>query len=185
MKKFICMLLLFVLVLTGCRAGTSAGTQGMDTVPNGTTAPAQAVPEIKPAKPMTEIPETSGNQLVGFSDPGILRTPYDGTPDAIRYVTTPDQLPGEDAFAAFDEAFFEEHSLVLITKTANSGSVKLSIRAIELVGNTATVTLGSEMSGDVGTMDMATWLLWAVVEKDLDCSWALAGDNGHSAPASS
>jgi hypothetical protein len=30
------------------------------------------------------------------------------------------------------------------------------------------------MEGDVATTDMATWMLWAEVDKGLDCEWTLA-----------
>ena len=39
--------------------------------------------------------------------------------------------------------------------------------------STGTVTLSREMNGDVGTMDMATWLLWAVIDRDDSVTWSV------------
>ena len=57
----------------------------------------------------------------------------------------------------------------MVVDTVTSGSVKV---AIDSVGN-GTVTLRKEMSGDVGTADMATWLLWAEVDQGLAESWTV------------
>ena len=35
------------------------------------------------------------------------------------------------------------------------------------------MTLAKEMSGTVGTADMATWLLWAEVEQGLTENWTV------------
>ena len=53
-----------------------------------------------------------------------------------------------------------------------------------IIVNTAycvTVTLKRTLAGEVGTADMATWMLWAEVEKGLDYSWNLK-DAGQSLP---
>ena len=54
--------------------------------------------------------------------------------------------------------------------TVTSGSVKV---AIDSVGN-GTVTLSKEMSGDAGTADMATWLLWAEVDQGMTENWTIS-----------
>ena len=53
--------------------------------------------------------------------------------------------------------------------TVTSGSVKVSIGFL----GDGTVTLAKEMSGTLGTADMATWLLWAEVDQGLTDTWTV------------
>ena len=58
-------------------------------------------------------------------------------------------------------------------ETVSSGSVQLEIGGIYRDGDTATVKLNRAMSGDFGTADMATWLLWVEVDAGLELTWKL------------
>uniref|UniRef100_UPI001C9E8AF7 hypothetical protein n=1 Tax=Klebsiella pneumoniae TaxID=573 RepID=UPI001C9E8AF7 len=72
--------------------------------------------------------------------------------------------------AGYDEAYFVEKALVVVYETVSSGSVQVDIASID----GGVVTLSHEMSGNVGTADMATWLLWAEVDAGLDYTWSVA-----------
>ena len=161
MKKWIVMLLVLALLTTGCHSGNPGET----TPETETTAPARTE-----AVGTESLPE---NGALTFRDRDKLRVPYVGNQNGVRYITAPDQLPKNDAFAAFDETFFRENALVLVTCTLGSGSMEAEILSIEIHGETAQVSLDIRMPGGAGTSDMATWLLWAVVDRDLSYEWVL------------
>ena len=85
-------------------------------------------------------------------------------------VTRVEDLPAYEALDGYRNAeYFATKALLVVVDTVTSGSVKVSI---DSVGN-GTVTLAKEMSGDVGTADMATWLLWAEVDQGLTENWSI------------
>ncbi len=180
MKKIIC-IVLAALLLTGCQA------VGDPTDPIQTTvAPTQSGDPTETAIPETTVPQTivpetqapvAENDEISFTDPGKARIAYEGMRSFARYITTPEELPELPELADFDSAFFETHALVLVVETVNSGSVQLEIDKMIRSGDEATVHLKRTMSGEVGTSDMATWLLWAVVSREYDCSWKLESAN--------
>jgi hypothetical protein len=47
----------------------------------------------------------------------------------------------------------------------------------------AVVKLSRKMNGQMGTADMATWLLWATVDKGLGLTWKLENSRPASAKA--
>ena len=154
MKRIFAILLAAAMLLSGCT--TSDGGE--------TTAPTQ--PET-----MATVPEGP----ISFANAGKVKIPYDGKPGYVLYVTSPEQLPEHESLAAFDEIFFRTHAIVLVVETVNSGSIQLEIESIVLEDGVATVNLARELKGEVGTSDMATWMIWAVVPAGLDCQWALGG----------
>ena len=105
---------------------------------------------------------------------GAVRIPYLGTPNSVRYITDAAQLPDNAALQKYDEAYFREHALVLVTETVGSGSVQVGIASIDIDGDVATVTLFHKLPDEIGTSDMATWLLWAEVDTGLSCNWVVA-----------
>lgn len=119
-----------------------------------------------------------GEKIVGtelkFENAGKRRVPYTGIVSSVVYVTSPVQLPKTDAFAKYDAAFFQDRALILVMDTVGSGSVQVRIGRITVSGGIAYVTLARELPGQVGTADMATWQLWAEVEKDLRLQWKVA-----------
>lgn len=186
MKKMICAVLALLLMLTGCQA-----TVGGTTPPTVTTqAPAA---ENQPLETITfpTLPEdglTPGPVIGGqegeqlpFENPGKARLKYEGNRSYVRYVTSPEELPPECSWEGYDEAWFETKALLIVVETLNSGSIEVELEAILVDGDTASVHIKRTLNGDVGTADMATWILWAEVEKDLDYTWTLA--NASQLPA--
>ena len=123
-----------------------------------------------------------GDQVIGgdtAGDPvevqGKERLTYEGVESAVRYVTSPDQLPDCEALEKYDEAYFADHALILVTQSVSSGSVEVSIQAIQKTetGYGVVLSYGEPGKDQVGTTDMATWLLWAEVEKGLEGTWEI------------
>lgn len=159
-------------LLAGCKGGKAANT----TTPGTTvgTVAAGTAPTTLPRDAAT-VPPTSGFATQPTADPSIeggkLRLEYTGSRSSLTYVNSVDQLPDYAELAGYDAAFFEKHALLLVVDTESSGSIQVGFAAID--PSTGTVTLSREMNGDVGTMDMATWLLWAVIDRDDSVTWSL------------
>lgn len=160
MKRLTC-LILCLMLLCGC--------QSADPVTDETEKPTAHLGATEIQIPDVTIPKIE-QETVTLDGTGCVRIPYQGNVSSVRYVTSVEELPDNEALAAYDEAFFEAKALVVVKESVSSGSVQVGIASIE----NGVVTLSHEMPGDAGTADMATWLLWAEVEKDLDCSWSVA-----------
>ena len=174
MKKIL-VLFLTVFLLAGCRTADS----GQDTTTETAVPPTEivpleetAVPTLHPAPIVTPDPSASGDSLA-FSNPGKVRIAYQGNVNDVRYITSADQLPDVEALKGYDAEFFENHALLIVVETYSSGSVQVELEDIRVSGDAAVVSLKRTMNGDVGTADMATWLLWAEVEKGLDYTWLI------------
>lgn len=120
-----------------------------------------------------------GNDTVTLESPQKLRITYQqGTPNSITCVSSAEQLKayglyGSETLAAYDDSFFDSKALVLVKYTVNSGSTQLSLGSATQVNDMVSVHLDAQSSG-MGTADMATWLLWAEVDKSLSgCQWVL------------
>ena len=108
---------------------------------------------------------------------GAQRIEYKQNMSAVRYITSVEELPPYEALDGYrNEEYFRDKALVVVVDTVTSGSVKVSIGS---VGN-GTVTLSRKMSGDVGTADMATWLLWAEVDQGLPEQWTVTNPGAQS-----
>ena len=70
----------------------------------------------------------------------------------------------EDALANYGDAFFEEHQLIAVTLTENSGSVSHTVSGLEPTEDGWQVDILRSVP-DIGTCDMAAWLI--LVETDL------------------
>ena len=160
MKKQIACIAGLCLALAGCAAPQAAET----TVPQ--TSVVSTV--------TTQAADPAADGPVAFSGAGKVRVEYQGNRSGVVYVTEPSQLPDVAELKKFDEAFFEDHALVLVTDTVSSGSVRIELDKIAARDGTASVTLNRTMPGDAGTTDMATWLLWAEVEPGLEYQWEIA-----------
>lgn len=177
MKKMICIILVLMLVLTGCQGAT-----GETTPPTETMAPTEAAQPQEMTMPT--LPESgfqSGpvmgeleGEALAFGNAGKVRLNYDGNRSYVLYVTSVEQLPREGSWNGYDAAYFETKALLIVVETLNSGSVQVDLEAIRVEGDTASVHVKRTMSGEVGTTDMATWMLWAEVEAGLDLNWVLA-----------
>lgn len=155
--------LLFCLTLAACSAAepeetTAAGTT-LPTTDTGRVIQAQTIPS-----PGDSIPNGQNR----------IRIPYTTNRSSVRYVTNPSQLPDYEELSQYDDAYFQDHALVLVYETVTSGSILIDIDSIQYSGSNASVVLTHVLQGDVGTSDMATWLLWAEVEPDLSYSWTVA-----------
>lgn len=160
-------------LLAGCKGGKTA---------NNTTTPGNSVGTVTAGTAATTLPKdgaavppTSGFATQPAADASIeggkLRLEYTGSRSSLTYVNSVDQLPDYAELAGHDAAFFEKHALLLVVDTESSGSIQVGFASID--PSTGTVTLSREMNGDVGTMDMATWLLWAVIDRDDSISWSV------------
>ncbi len=159
-------------LLAGCKGGKTANTTTPGTTVGTVTAGTAAT--TLPRDGAT-VPPTSGFATQPTADASIeggkLRLEYTGSRSSLNYVNSVDQLPDYAELAGYDAAFFEKHALLLVVDTESSGSIQVGFASID--PSTGTVTLSREMNGDVGTMDMATWLLWAVIDRDDSVTWSL------------
>lgn len=64
----------------------------------------------------------------------------------------------QEKTAAYDDAFWSEHDLLVIFRRTNTGSVRQSVELNAENKDTLTVTLRSE-TPEIATMDMANWVL--------------------------
>ena len=164
MKKLICMLLAFVLVFSGCApsAPIEEPTEPQETLEATETDP----PEVT-----LHVEEKETEATMETSATGAQRIEYKQNASSVRYITRVADLPAYEALDGYrSEEYFETRALLVVVDTVTSGSVKV---AIDSVGN-GTVTLSKEMSGDMGTADMATWLLWAEVDQGLTENWTIS-----------
>lgn len=145
-----------------------------------------------PAKTDTPSAAPGGTQTVGDTGDGTvredgsyvpgqvdrLRLTYNGNVSSALYVTSAAQLPDYPELSAYDDAFFKDHALVLVQESVSSGSVEVGIESVSLkADHAAVVTLTHQGPGEgqVGTADMATWLLWTEVDTGLeDYQWTVA-----------
>ncbi len=172
--KRIGMLFVLVLCLTGCAAGrhTSDATTGREFT-RSTLPPRATVPTA-------DIPMEA--EKIAFRAAGKKRIPYTGAVSQIRCITSPEALP---AGVDYDADFFRDHALILITDSVGSGSVQVAIESISCTGDTAAVALSRKMSGNTGTSDMATWMLWAEVDANAAQNWILANPGANTGSVTS
>ena len=164
MKKLTCMFLILAVLLYGCAPAGQAGDP---------TAPSGILDATEVTGPDTTLHSTEGGEEdpVAVADSGSAKIDYSTDVSSVAYVTSVDKLPAYEALDGFrSEEFFRDHALVVVLDTVSSGSVEVSVESID----GGAVTLARKMSGDTGTTDMATFLVWAVVERDLDYSWTVA-----------
>lgn len=125
--------------------------------------------------PGSEFAPAAG-EPVSQDKQGKTRITYSGNESSVRYVTSAADLPGYSGLEQYDDAYFEEHALLLVTESMTSGSVEVGIESVSVTDTVGTVTLyhGGPTIGKDNTDDMATWLLWAEVDAGLECRWTVA-----------
>lgn len=194
-KRIAAIACLFCLLSSGCNseAGTVSGEETLPVETNAESAMAEettveetemrvtVIPTtaaiIKPLVPATgETNESSAEgDTLAFDNADGYRIAYTMNQNSVTYITSAEGLPVYDieALKAYDEDFFKEKALVLVKETVNSGSTKVGIQSIIKEGSVISVTLSHE-GAEIGTTDMATWLLWAEVDRGLEnCQWVL------------
>lgn len=161
MKRSMCAALVLAVLLCGCESAALSAGETPEQTETVTETEAAAVTLPRP----------------GFEDEsqhldrtGRERVSYTGNVSSVVYVTNAAHLPDYEALQGYDEAYFADRALLVVLETVNSGSVTVDIESVE----NGVVTLSHAMSGDAGTADMATWLLWTEVEQGLDCTWSVA-----------
>jgi hypothetical protein len=174
---------LFILTLVACLAAVGCNGKGQDVVSEEISTSGEENEVGGKVSDFANIEKTenvgvvvTGEDTVGvqqgdrmeIQDVGCLRISYEGNKSSVRYISDVSDLPDYDELDQYDEAFFEDHGLVLVTESVNSGSMQTGIISVTVEDNTASVTLYHELEGDAGTTDMATWLLWAVVDAGMD-----------------
>ncbi len=114
------------------------------------------------------VPFTAGSVRVGWydgvdADPvTVLKSVRDLT-EALRFERPEsDEAALDSYFESYDDAFFAENELILVRVSAPSGSNRYEISGIERDAGGVTVTV-TEHVPEVGTSDMAAWLLFAAV----------------------
>lgn len=185
MKRTVCLFLALLLALSllaaGCRSSQEEAPSGCDGLPiddseNETgivteeTEPAATTLATVPKEDMSLLPRESDLEIAAT---GAIRVTYAGNVSSARYITSVSQLPDYPELAVYDEAYFQEHALVLVLETVTNGTVKVGISGIELDEKAASVQLSHEAQGEMGTTVMTTWLLWAEVEAGLEYSWSV------------
>ena len=180
MKKMICAILALMLLLAGCQAAVTETTPPTQTTPpTETNQPPETQETTFPTLPESGISTgpVMGQQdglALAFENPGKVRLSYEGNRSYVLYVTSVDQLPAVGSWTGYDESYFETKALLIVVETLNSGSVQVDWESILVEGDTAAIHIKRTMAGDVGTADMATWMLWAEVEAGLELNWVLA-----------
>lgn len=180
MKKTIAGLMaLWCLVgmLTGCRsAGPAVATDPANqTAGSETSNPpehTEAAQDAQATETGTLLPD-DGDVAIDMGNNGRMKIAYTGNRSGVRYVTDPSQLPDYPELAKYDEAYFRNRGLLLVTETVNSGSVRVSIESVIVENGVANVTLKRDIPAGMHTADMTTWLLWLEVDAGLELDWVL------------
>lgn len=160
-SRYLIWLCVICLLFSSCKSTQSS---------QETTAPTTAAPTTAQTSPSA----TPADGPLLLQNPGKLRIPYTTNRSGAQYITSVSQLPKDDVFQKYDDAFFETKALLLVTETVGSGSVDVSIDSVSVSDSTATILLSHELPGDAGTADMTTWLLWVEVDAGLDLQWTVA-----------
>lgn len=153
MRKYWILAVVLALALTACGSADSGET-------------------TLPSAPIPTATDTNAAPTVG--ETGRARLAYTGNTSSVRYVTSPDHLPDVEGLEGYDEAYFQNKALLLVTESVPSGSMVVDIESIIIDDGTAVITLSHQMQGDAGTTDMATWLVWAEVDAGMNYTWTIA-----------
>lgn len=169
-RKYCRPALLAALSLTLCACHSTAPEQ----LPSDPTVPSNAAEPSYRIELETTLPQQELLTELIPDKCGAVRISARGIVNSIRYITDASQLPDNQALKQYDDAYFQDHALVLIVETVGSGSTRVGIASIEIEDSAATVTLFHRLPGDVATDDIAAWLLWAEVDAGLSCNWVVA-----------
>ncbi len=165
-------------------SGSPSSPDGENDGENDGNTDGENIPRPDPDEPISTGPESLGDPSfpdnVDRGPTGRKRIEYTVSRTGVRCIADVSQLPEELKGEGLDGEFFKEHDLLLVTATVGSGSARVDIAALNRSGNTVTVTM-SYTFPEIGTTDMATWLLWCPLPKGLsECSFQLANPAMHS-----
>lgn len=173
MKRMMCAVMALAMLLCGCQSAALPGGETQAQTENVTETATEALMESIEAPDVT-LPhvsfETQSGEPMTLGDTGCQRVAYTHNVSKAFYVMDVSQLPDYEALQKYDAAYFENKALLVVLESVGSGSMKVGIESV----SDGVVTLSHELPGDVGTADMATWLLWAEVEQGLDYNWTVA-----------
>ena len=156
------------LLLSGCAPRPEQPIPTAEqTAPTAEQTASPTIPTVTAVPPDGEILFSGGDRT---------RVDYTGQEQWARYITSPEQLPENPALESFDAEFFRENALVLVKVTMTSGSILPELEAIRCTDGCAVVFVRRTAPGGNMTDDMASWLLWARVDRDLNCQWILEGE---------
>lgn len=110
---------------------------------------------------------------IAFTELGCINLSHSVNISYAVYVTRAENVPEYAQLAEYDEAWFEEHALVLIYESVASRNVQVSVESILKDGNTARITLAHETDSSAGSAVKVTKLLWLEVEKGLEMHWTV------------
>lgn len=160
------------LLLTGC------GVQGNDPSAQATPAGSGSIQEELQPQITLGVGDSAlvQGEPVEISAQGSARLTYNGNESTVRYVTSVSELPSYQPLSQYDDAFFQDHALVVVTESVSSGSVDVKIDSICCTDTQNGVVLyhSAPQDDQAGTNDMATWLLWAEVDRDIQGAWTVA-----------
>ncbi len=87
--------------------------------------------------------------------------------DHLAFDQSYDEVPSFDELTAkYDEDFFAENSLIACYVTSGSGSDRYGVKEIYNDGTNFRITVTATYSPEVGTCDMAGWLIFTEVSKE-------------------
>ena len=127
----------------------------------------------------TNVPATAANGQTPFTVGIQVNTHgYTGTPDRAENIGSRAALQAfyrgsadpnkemllQPRLARYDDTFFADRALLLITRTEGSGSISHQVKSVERQGDSLVVYLTRRTPG-IGTMDMAHWVIALEVRK--------------------
>lgn len=170
--------LLIPACVLGCLlAGCGIFQEGAPTAPPTTLNPAETREEPDFGDVVIgSDSETVSGEPVSQDSQGKIKLTYRGNESSVKYITSADQLPDYGVLETYDDTYFQTHALILVTESVPSGSIEVSIEAIEKTQEGYGVTLSHDgpQQGQAGTHDMVTWLLWAEVAQGMEGTWTVA-----------
>lgn len=135
------------------------------------TEPNKEVPMINLSPIVTDPYNTlPKDNLIKFLEGGIARITYDYNRSQSKVLSNIQDLSPYNkinGLAKYDEEYFNTSSLLLIIQTTNSGSIGVSVEAIGAIDKVLKIKLEYTVP-EIGTADMATWLIWVELDKDYD-----------------
>lgn len=153
---------IFALILAMCLLLAGCAPAGQET--QGSTHPSAG-------EETHEAPDLG--LKIAFTELGNINLTHSVNVSYAVYVTRAEDVPNYAQFSEFDEAWFENHALLLIYESVASRNVQVSVESILKDGETARITLAHETDASAGAALKVTKLVWLEVEQGLQFSWII------------